>query len=69
MDAEAAAAAGAAGLGGEVAGAVEAVESAASGAGGAAFGSGAFVDIARLPWLGLTRPGLPLSPAAGVSQS
>ena len=47
----------AAGLGGEVAEAVEAVEAAATGAGGAAFGSGAFIDIARLPWPGLTRSG------------
>ena len=34
-------------FGGEVAEAVEAVEAAATGAGGAAFGSGAFIDIAR----------------------
>ena len=44
------------GFGGEVAAAVEAVQ-AATGAGGAAFGSGAFIDIARLPWPGLTRSG------------
>jgi hypothetical protein len=57
--AEAARCAEAAGLGGELAGlGVEAVEAAAIGAGGAAFGSGAFIDIARLPWPGLMRSGL-----------
>ena len=40
-------------LGGEVAEVVEAVELAASGAGGAAFGFGAFVDIARVTPAGL----------------